>query len=124
MGFDTSKDNSQYNFINVTGSWQQSTKPGSIMIRPVVGANYYIGVDENTVADQISVYPNPASSTLHIEGVSNGSSIALYDITGRKVMQTSFTDEIPVSQLSDGLYLLNITTVDGSIVSRKIMVRR
>ena len=124
VGFDTSKDNSQYNFINVTGSWQQSTKPGSIMIRPVVGANYYIGVDENTVADQISVYPNPASSTLHIEGVSNGSSIALYDITGRKVMQTSFTDEIPVSQLSDGLYLLNITTVDGSIVSRKIMVRR
>jgi hypothetical protein len=124
VGFDTSKDNSQYNFINVTGSWQQSTKRGSIMMRPVVGANYYINVDENTVASQVNVYPNPASSTLHIEGMSDGTSIALYDITGRKVMQTSFADEIPVSQLSNGLYLLNITTADGTVISKKIMVRQ
>ena len=123
VGFDASNDNKQYNFINVTGSWQQSSKNGSIMLRPVVGANYYIGLDEigdnNTV-----VYPNPASSTLHITGIDRGSSITVYDITGRQVMTNSFADEINVSHLRDGLYLLNITTDEGEVVIKKFMVRK
>ena len=124
VGFDTSRDNSRYNFFNVTGSWQPSTKPGSIMIRPVVGANYYIGVDENPVLDHVSVYPNPVSSTLHIEGVDNGTSITLYDITGRIVMRTSYSNEVSVEHLRNGLYLMNITTAEGNVVSKKIMVNR
>ena len=124
VGFDASKDNSQYNFINVTGSWQQSTKRGSIMMRPVVGASYYIGVDENHANEEIALYPNPTASTLHIDGVSNGVGIAIYDITGRQVMRSSFTDEIHVGTLQDGLYLLNITTSDGVVVNKKFMVRK
>ena len=122
VGFDTSGDYIQYNFINVTGSWQPSSKHGAIMLRPVVGAGYYIGVEENS-SPEVSVYPVPASTTLHIEGVSNGVGIALYDLTGRKVMQGTFTDEIPVSQLQDGLYFLNITTADGSVITKKIIVK-
>lgn len=122
VGFDTSSDYSQYNFINVTGAWQPSSKHGAIMFRPVVGAGYYIGVNEN-ISPEVSVYPIPASTTLHIEGVSDGISIALYDLTGRKVMQRSFTDEIPVSQLQGGLYFLNITTIDGKVITQKIIVQ-
>lgn len=122
VGFDSSSDCSQYNFINVTGSWQQSTKPGAIMIRPVVGARYFINVNENTASD-ITIYPIPASSTLHIDGVTDGVSIALYDLTGRRVMQRDFTTEIAVSHLSEGLYLLNITTEEGLIISKKIIVK-
>ena len=122
MGFDASSDYAQYNFINVTGSWQPSSKHGAIMLRPVVGAGYYIGVDEN-IDREVTVYPIPTSTTLYIEGVNDGSSIALYDLTGRKVMQRSFTDEIPVSQLQGGLYFLNITTADGKIITKKIIVK-
>ena len=124
IGFDTSKDNSQYNYFNVSGTWQQSTTPGSIMLRPVVGGNYFIGVNENSLESRIKVYPNPVSSTLHIDGISNGSSIAVYDITGRKVMQESFSNELSVSQLRNGLYLLNITTTEGLVISKKIMVNQ
>lgn len=122
VGFDPSKDYSPYNFINVTGSWQQSSKRGAIMIRPVVGAGYFIGLDESQDAE-VSVYPIPASTTLHIEGVKNGVSLTLYDLTGRRIMERSFTDEIPVSQLQDGLYFLNITTADGIVISKKIIVK-
>lgn len=122
VGFDASGDYSRYNFINVTGSWQQSSKRGAIMIRPVLGAGYYIGVNEGTDAE-VKVYPIPTSSTLHIEGVSDGVSIALYDLTGRRVMQRSFTNEIPVSQLSEGLYLLHITTANGNAITKKIIVK-
>lgn len=124
VGFDTSKDNSQYNFINVTGSWQQSSKAGSIMLRPVVGANYYIGVDEYDASERITLHPNPVATTLHIEGIANGSSITVYDLTGKLVMHASYADEVNVSQLPDGLYLLNITSDDGGIITKKFMVRK
>ena len=124
IGFDTSNDNSRYNFFNVTGAWQQSAKPGSIMIRPVVGAGYYIGVNEEQVSDHVTVFPSPASSVIYIEGVADGSSISMYDITGRKVMQRTFTPELSIGDLPNGLYLLNITTAEGNIVSKKIMVNR
>ena len=123
VGFDASNDNSQYNFINVTGSWQQSSKAGSIMLRPVVGAGYYIGLDEIEDSD-IALYPNPASSTLRVAGLDQNASVAVYDITGRQVAPTSFNDEIDVSGLHDGLYLLIVTNSDGSIVTRKFMVKK
>lgn len=124
IGFDTSKDNSTQNFYNVTGSWQQSSKTGSIMIRPVVGGNYFIGVDETFVDTQVNVYPNPASTAIHIDGVSNGISVTIYDITGRKVMHKPYANELSVNGLSNGLYLLNITTADGNVISKKIMVNQ
>ena len=122
VGFDGSNDNSQYNFFNSTGVWQQSSKHGTIMIRPVVGKGYYIGVDE-TPTDQIVLYPNPVSGTLHIEGVENGASVSLYDLTGRKVLQSSFAPEISVEGLSNGLYILSITTTDGRVFNKKISIK-
>ena len=94
------------------------------MIRPVVGANYFIEVQEDIVNDQVSVYPNPANSVIHIEGIDEGSSISMYDITGRKVMQHPYSNEISIGNLSCGLYLLNITTAEGNVISKKIMVNR
>ena len=124
VGFDASIDNSRYNFFNVTGSWQPSSKPGSIMIRPVVGASYFIGVDDNQINDPITVYPIPAISTLHIGGVNHGNSIAMYDITGRKVLEEAFTEELSIRHLPNGLYLMNIITAEGKVISKKIMVNR
>lgn len=124
IGFDSSRDNSQYNFYNDDGSWHQSLMAGSIMLRPVVGGDYYIDVDEIAATSQVRVYPNPASSTIHIDGLDNGASINLYDITGRMVMHSTFTGELSVSQLTSGLYLLNITTIDGIVINKKIMVNQ
>ena len=122
IGIDMSNNNSQYNYFNTNGSWQQSSMPGSIMIRPVVGKGYYIGVKENPETSGVCLYPNPTSSLLHIEGVTQGQSIALYDITGRKVLQTTFTPELSVEGLCPGLYLISITTTEG-IINRKINVK-
>lgn len=124
IGFDSSRDNSQYNFYNDDGSWHQSLMAGSIMLRPVVGGDYYIDVDEIPATPQVRVYPNPASSTIHIDGLDNGATVNLYDITGRMLTHSTFTGELSVSQLSNGLYLLNITTTDGIVISKKIMVNQ
>jgi len=122
IGIDMSNDNSQYNFFNTSGSWQQSAMPGSIMIRPVVGAGYFIGVDENT-DDDIVVYPNPVTDELHVKGVQNGQSMVVYDMMGRRVLQRSFSNSLNVEELSGGIYLLQITTTEGDIINRKITVK-
>ena len=124
IGFDTSIDNIQYNFVNTNGSWQPSSKHGSLMIRPVVGASYYIGVQENNEASALRLYPNPAQSTLHIEDNFKSGQVSIYDLTGRKVYQSVFHTEIPVNQLNEGLYFLSITTNEGQVITQKFVIQK
>lgn len=71
-----------------------------------------VSVTENT--NQISIYPNPTSGILNLTGLQNqiGLEIRIYDITGRELIRTQFTDpvgqKIDVSQLSKGTYILKI----------------
>jgi hypothetical protein len=127
IGFDASIDNMQYNFINTNGSWQQSSKHGSLMIRPVVGASYYIGVEENgpsTGSGTFDIYPNPVRNTLHVEGDIVGGQMSIYDLTGRKVYQGEYQPEITVSQLNDGMYFLSITTAEGRVITQKFIIEK
>ena len=97
------------------------------MIRPVVGASYYIGVEENspsTGSEAITLYPNPVQNTLHLEGNIDGGQVSIYDLTGRKVYQCEYQAEIPVDQLNDGMYFLNITTREGQVINQKFIIRK
>jgi len=125
IGFDTSIDNIDYNFVNTNGSWQQSSKHGSLMIRPVVGASYFIGVEENgpsTGSGAFVVYPNPVSNILHIESDIDAGQLSIYDLMGRMVYQSEYQTEVPVSQLNDGLYSLSIITSEGQVINQKFII--
>lgn len=127
IGFDTSIDNIEYNFVNTNGSWQQSSKHGSLMIRPVVGASYFIGMEENSPSigsGTFMVYPNPVSNVLHLEGdIANGQ-VSIYDLTGRKVYAGEYQTVIPVDHLTDGIYLLSVTTNEGHVMNQKFIIRK
>lgn len=124
IGFDASVDNMQYNFINTNGSWQQSSKHGSLMIRPVVGASYYIGVEENSESESLRFYPNPVRDILHLDGDISGGQIRIFDLTGKIVYESQYQTEIPVGPFNDGLYLLNIITDQGQVINQKIIIRK
>ncbi len=127
IGFDASNDNSQNTFYNTNGSWQPTEMHGTLMIRPVVGDSYYIGVDENDFSTEaVELFPNPASNILNIKP-SEGIEIiqtSLFDLTGRCVWRDAFTQEIPVGNLNDGLYLISLTTAQGQIITQKIVIRK
>jgi len=123
IGFDSSIDNSVYNFVNANGSWQQSNLPGSLMIRPVVGASYFIGVEENGPST-VSVYPNPVSDRLHLEGDIDGGQVSIFDLMGRKVYTGPYQPTIPVDLLNDGMYFLSITTNEGQVINQKFIIRK
>ena len=123
IGLDTSIDNIEYNFVNANGSWQQSNAHGSLMLRPVVGSSYFIGVEENCTST-VAVYPNPVSDILHLEGDIDSGQVSIFDLMGRKVYTGEYQPTISVDQLNDGMYLLNVTTNEGRVINQKFIIRK
>lgn len=74
------------------------------------------GIEENTLAQLISIYPNPATNNISVDlSALDGTdfTITILDITGKVMQQTSVNkDEKSIIGLSDfakGLYFLRIT---------------
>jgi hypothetical protein len=55
----------------------------------------------------VSVYPNPTSSNIHIDGLIEGQEAHLFDTEGKMILSTKESD-INLSGLSSGVYLLQI----------------
>lgn len=69
------------------------------------------GVETVPFETQINVYPNPATSLLHVQGV-EGCRLQLYDLNGSLVSaQTAYTQsaELVLGMLPSGIYLLQVT---------------
>ena len=64
------------------------------------------GPNDNVVeisSETLSVYPNPATDVIYIEGAEN-EMVSIYDATGRLVMQQVYTGQLNVSTLPKGVY--------------------
>lgn len=70
-----------------------------------------------------SVYPNPAQSTVSITLPNNveASEISIYTITGQEVLSTNNSQNIDISKLAIGTYLLKGTTTNGLTFTKKII---
>jgi hypothetical protein len=71
----------------------------------------------------ISVYPNPTSGIVTIEGKSNLKSIQLFDVQGRLLQAKIHNDvsaSIDISDKSNGIYFLKITSETGIKVEKII----
>lgn len=80
-----------------------------------------LGLDEQSLS-AVRVFPNPTHDLLFIESESEKiEQVAIYDNTGRQIVSTTTVDNsIDVSNLTRGLYFLEITTENGKAVERFI----
>jgi uncharacterized repeat protein (TIGR01451 family) len=71
--------------------------------------------------NSVVIFPNPTQSIINIKSDNNIKSIQLYDVQGR-LLQTKLTDEtsssIDISDKSNGIYFLKITSDKGIKVER------
>jgi hypothetical protein len=90
--------------------------------RYLVHYTVYTGLEDKTIP-LVQVYPNPVSGILSINGLKDAS-VRLFSASGMEVMSfTRFSgNEIDVSSLPAGLYILNVTTSEGLVVRKKIVV--
>ncbi len=90
--------------------------PGNVIINMII--DNPLSVNE-FVLPEISFFPNPVVDTLTIKIPSDVEvqSIVLYDVFGKKVM-TSSDYKIDVSDISKGIYFINVETDTGSFVKK------
>jgi len=81
----------------------------------------YDAIEENKDSE-ISVYPNPVRDRVVIEGI-EAVEIQIYNTLGQVVKTVRGTNEIPVADLPQGVYMLRIADIEGRIFMEKVMVR-
>lgn len=114
VGFDRSNpEASKYIFQNNTGVWERNTKlSGALMVRPVFGKpSDDIVANVPDRIEKLTVYPNPTSGTIQIDG--SYESISVIDFSGRILIQERVNRLHDFSSLKAGLYLLTIHRKEG-----------
>jgi len=87
--------------------------------KPVWGTCPSLGIDNLNQLD-ISIYPNPASDKLHIDGLVV-QDVVIYSIDGKEVLNISNQNTIDVSSLSKGVYFIRVS--DGINVSTNKLIK-
>ena len=81
--------------------------------------------DLNKGESKLSVFPNPTSGHIRIEMPEGNTKLALFDATGRMILQLPDTDypsiQLNLSSLDEGVYVLRAYTPEG-IQSQRIIV--
>ena len=73
-----------------------------------------------TAAEQVSVYPNPAKDGVAIEGI-EAAEVQVYNTLGQPVKKVRGTNEVDLEELPQGLYLLRIEAKGGQVVKQIVV---
>lgn len=79
--------------------------------------------DINNSLIGFTLYPNPTNATLTIKGDMRISKLVVYQSNGLKVLESTVTENLDVSSLPQGLYLLEIIDDRGNRQVRKFEKR-
>lgn len=70
-------------------------------------------IDEITESTQLEIYPNPCSTNLKLKGVSMGSIINIFSISGELIYTNNYSGSIDLTGFSKGLYILQVKNKSG-----------
>lgn len=138
VGWDLNTNNSDKVHFNALGVWQNASFNGSLMLRPVFGntgdpedPNSINDNNGSIINDDFKVYPNPASQRIYFErigSIDNTSyQVELIDLYGQLIQrtETSIENQLDVSNLSNGIYLIRfINNENFNVITKKIIISK
>jgi surface protein len=77
-------------------------------------------IEDQTQLD-ISIYPNPTSDIVYIDGNYTQLKVVIYNILGKEVINKSITNSIDISQLEKGVYILQLS--DGAKLTTQRIIK-
>ena len=80
-----------------------------------------LSIDEYSISDNVSIYPNPTSKYININTTKNIQNIEIYDLLGKRVLASSKTKQIKVDQFGAGVYLMKIYSEERQITRRIVI---
>ncbi len=90
-----------------------------------ISISFFTSVNDNPLAESLKVYPNPATDVLNIQAGVEITKARLFNISGQMVYESNGNSNemrISTTEMPVGLYLLNITTKQGTI-TRKVSIQ-
>jgi hypothetical protein len=80
-----------------------------------------LATNENSVANAVQVYPNPAVDVLNITKVSNNATYAIYNLAGQLISKGKVVNnQVQVSKLAKGVYMITVEN-DGQTSKVKFL---
>ena len=67
------------------------------------------------------MFPNPVSDFITIIGVSNASSLQIFNSGGQLVRSLDFTTKLNLSSLKSGVYILKVISSDSTTTELKFI---
>ncbi|MFT4661464.1 MAG: hypothetical protein ACI8XB_001741 [Patiriisocius sp.] len=84
-------------------------------------SNQDLGISEQSNIHSLTLYPNPAKSTITLNAVEKIETIVIIDIMGKSVkMNSTANNTIDISDLIKGIYFLQVD-IGGTLVSEKFI---
>lgn len=120
---DTGNQRGKVAFLNPTTGWagQFSDGPsGSTGILKFSG-NLALGTSDNALKANLKVYPNPATDVVNISADKKIENITVIDMTGKKVQSFKSGNQINVSSLAKGTYMLQVYYGGGAVENTKLI---
>jgi surface protein len=77
-------------------------------------------IDDQNQLD-ISIYPNPTSDMVYIDGNYTQLKVAIYNILGKEILNKSIINSIDISHLDNGVYILQLS--DGNKLSTRKIIK-
>jgi photosystem II stability/assembly factor-like uncharacterized protein len=81
-------------------------------------------IGTGTVAPQmaktITVYPNPATNVVWVDSDAELKSIGIYNLTGERIIECQTCENIDITKLPAGLYIIKATTPSGTFTHKFI----
>ena len=80
------------------------------------------GIENNESEPMISIYPNPTQDQINFNQPEMVKNVIIYTTTGQKVFETiELQNNISINNFPSGVYLINIETMTGAHITKKIV---
>ena len=82
-----------------------------------------LNTETNKILKNVSVYPNPSNGFIYIKSNTNLTSLQIFNLIGKKVLETNFVNNrINLSNLKKGIYLLKLSDENNKTKTQKLII--
>lgn len=129
IGFDKNNSAQQHLFFRTFGNtWNPSQYEGAVMLQPIIGSERPLSFEEKTIDKDFRVYPNPANTpNIKLSSKIKSSDFHKYVLTvvsseGRVVMEVPMANELNVSSLTKGFYMIMLRDGKRTLAVEKLII--
>lgn len=102
---------------------QDVQRTGYLSPQDIAASCAQVNAIEETSDEQFTLYPDPANDHLHLDVVAAEFIVNIYSAEGTLVKSADSNPELDVSNLSEGIYVIEVSTTEG-ISKQKLVVAR